>query len=48
MSLPFASKHHPHPNHQCDVENAIIGTGIGANKSEAENAAARATLSIIQ
>lgn len=19
MSLPFASKHHPHPNHQCDV-----------------------------
>lgn len=31
-----------------NVENAIIGTGIGANKSEAENAAARATLSIIQ
>jgi len=31
-----------------NVENAIIGTGIGANKSEAENAAARATLQSVE
>lgn len=31
-----------------NIEHAIIGTGIGANKSEAENAAARAALKGLQ